>query len=382
MLGWIVWDFIVKNWALISIGVTVILLVLTPVIVIRKYVRISYNIIKDTPPPLSMGPRDFRPLAGEPVSFRALDGLNLQGMFHRAAEGLPRRGMILFAHEYASEKESCARYCRPLIAAGYDVFTFDFRNHGESSREDSYTARQWVTEREVDDMGGALAFVQDWLRENRLPVEVGLFGISRGAGAGIIATADDPTVTCLCCDGVFSTDKALERLMKRWAYIFATVRFVYQNHPPEFWRFLRWRLLRVARRRLKCEFPSVRKVLMRSAPKPMFFIHGQRDSYIPVELALDLYAIAGQPKHLWIVNGAKHNQCVVVEPDTYARRTVAFFDRYLAGLPTPEAPIDEDDLLGDWYEGSDEPPPAVVELPSPPPRRADAVSPTQDPTHN
>ncbi len=226
---------------------------------------------------------------------------------------------------------SCARYCRPLLNAGYDVFSFDFRGHGESSSEENYRARQWVSDREVADMVGALAFVEDWLEAHGRPVEVGLFGVSRGAGAGIVAAVNNPRVKAIITDGAFSSDTALEHLMKRWAYIFAKVRFVYENHPPSFWRFLRWLLFVVCRWKLGCEFPSVRKALQRMPPRPMLFVHGERDSYIPVAQTQLLYALAAQPKYLWIVPGAKHNQSVVVDPERYAIRTVAFFNRYLAG---------------------------------------------------
>ena len=137
----------------------------------------------------------------------------------------------------------------------------------------------------------------------------------------------------IIADGAFSTDTTLEHLMKRWAYIFAKVRFVYENHPPQFWRFLRWLLFRECKRKLGCSFPSVRKVLKRMAPgKAILFIHGQRDSYIPVEQSQLLHDLAPGPKSLWIVPKAKHNQSVMVCPDYYAARTVSFFDQYLAGV--------------------------------------------------
>jgi len=336
--AWIVWDLIARNWALTAICVTLLILAVTPVLIVRKYVNISLNILKDTPPPLSMGPRDFIPLVnGEDVEFRAFDGLSLRGVFFRADPKVARRGTIIFAHEYASEKSSCARYCRPLLAAGYDVFSFDFRGHGDSSREPGYTPRQWASDREVSDMMGAIAFVEDWLEARGLPVRLGLFGISRGACAAILAAQNDPRVRAILVDGAFSTDTTIEYLMRRWAYIFAKVRFVYENHPPVFWRFLRWAMIFQAQRELGVEFPSVRKALMRMAPRPMFFIHGQKDTYIPVEQTEGLYALASQPKYRWIVPGAKHNQSVVLQPDRYAALTVAFFDRYLAEMEPSEA---------------------------------------------
>jgi hypothetical protein len=46
---------------------------------------------------------------------------------------------------------------------------------------------------------------------------------------------------------------------------------------------------------------------------------------------------------MWIVPKAKHNQSVIVAPDQYARRTVAFFCKYLAGEAVAEAAIAPDD---------------------------------------
>jgi len=300
-------------------------------LILCKYVRLMLNIIRDTPPPLAMGPRDFERIDGERVTFRAFDNLNLCGMLLRGNHGGSPKGMIIFSHEFSSDMYSCARYCRPLLARGYDVFSFDYRGHGESSHEPGYQPRQWPSDREVNDMLGAIAYVSEWLeREGRGP-EIGLFGISRGAGAAILASVDDPRIKAIVTDGVFSSDTVLEYLMKRWAYIFAKVRFLYENHPPQFWRFLRWMLFRACRRKLNCSFPSVRKALKAMQPaRPLLFIHGERDSYIPVEQSQLLYEAAGGPKSLWVVPGAKHNQSVIVRPEHYAMRTVAFFDEYLA----------------------------------------------------
>lgn len=335
-----VWQAIAHNWALISIFSTLVLLVLIPTLIVGKYVRICLNIISDTEPPLAMPHHDFSPIAGEERDFYSADGIRLSGTFmHPTASH--RRGLIIFAPEFKSDRRSCARYCRPLIAAGYDVFSFDFRGHGQSAAEEGYSPRQWASDREVADMMSAIAFGEQWLEEQGRSIEIGLFGISRGACAAILASAESASIKAVVTDGAFSSDCTLEHLMKRWAKIFAKVRVVYENHPPEFWRFLRWCLFLTCRRKFKCIFPSVRKVLTRMIPRPMLFIHGERDSYIPVEQSRLLYALSAQPKYLWIVPGAKHNQCVAVRPAEYARRTVQFFDRYLARIDDPDNMFNE-----------------------------------------
>jgi alpha-beta hydrolase superfamily lysophospholipase len=320
-----------RNWAALAIGLTCLSLILFVVLLLAKYVRICLNIFVDTHPPLAMGPLDFQPVQGEVVRFRSFDGVSLRGM-HLAT---PRRdackGTIVFCHEFKSDMYSCARYTRPLIEAGFDVFTFDFRGHGDSSCTPEYRPLQWPSDKEVGDVLGACAYVQSVLQAEGRSPKIGLFGISRGAGVALLAAANDPNVKAVVCDGAFSTAETLAALMKRWAYIFATVRLVYENHPEAFWRFLVWLLMHFAQPRVHRQFPSVRKALRGMSPRPVLFIHGQRDSYIRTDQAKLLFDSAPSPKYLWIVQDAKHNQSVITEPRQYAARTIAFFRKHLAG---------------------------------------------------
>lgn len=339
MLGSRLLDILGHNWALLQFIVAMAAIAFVCALVLLKYVRISLNIMRTTKPPLSRYPLDFEPLRGEAVSFPAFDGSRLAGMLVRAPAGAGApRGLIIFAHEFCADMHSCARYVRPLCETGYDVLSFDFRGHGQSDCEPDYTPRQWVTDRELTDIRGALAFAEEWLRQQGRADHVGLFGISRGACAAILAAEENPAIRAIVADGAFSTDRVIEHLMKRWAYIFASVKFLYENHPPAFWRFLRWCMMGFARHEFRCTFPSVYKSLNRMTPRPILFIHGEKDSYLPVEQSRLLYAIAGQPKSLWIVPGARHNQAAVLRPDEYARNTIRFFDRYLAGIESPASP--------------------------------------------
>ena len=340
MLSWSLYELLVRNWAMVAFALTATVLVVVPTLIILKYVRISLNIMRTTRPPLSRGPLDYERLTGESVRFPAFDGLELHGMIIRANPDRPRRGLVIFAHEFCSDMHSCARYCRPLQEVGYDVFTFNFRGHGESAGQPDYTPRQWISDRELHDIRGALAYIQNWLRERDLSPDVGIFGISRGACAAICEAQANEHVRAIVCDGVYSTDRTIEYFMRRWAYIFAKVRVIYENHHPYFWMFLRWSLMQFARHTFKCTFPSVAKAITRMKPRPMLFIHGQRDSYLPVELSRQLYALAPQPKAFWVAEKAKHNQAVILHPEQYAAMTVAFFDRHLARIPGEQDALD------------------------------------------
>lgn len=339
------WSWVTQNWAAVAIAGTLLCLLVFVLLLLGKYVRICLNIFTDTPPPLSMGPTDFQILRGEEVRFRSFDGTSLRGMWLRTANRAGRKGTIIFCHEFGSDMFSCARYARPLVDAGFDVFTFDFRGHGDSSCPRGYRALQWPSDRELEDVLGACAFVEDALSTESRSARVGVFGISRGAGAGILAASSDPNISCLVCDGAFSTAETLVALMKRWAYIYARVKLAYRNHPDAFWHFLLWCMMRFAQPKLGRRFPSVRKALKNMVSRPILFIHGAKDSYVRPDQTRLLYAVVGEPKYLWIVPEAKHNHSVVVAPGKYSARTVAFFRKHLAGEP-----VSDEELAGDARE--------------------------------
>jgi alpha-beta hydrolase superfamily lysophospholipase len=353
--SWI--ERIASNWAALTIALTCTGLVIWCCLVIDKYVRISLNIFTDTPPPLSMGPLDFERVSGQEVRLRAFDGTSLRGMWVRGGQS---KGVIIFCHEFGSDMHSCARYTKPLMQAGFDIFTFDFRGHGESSCPPQYRPLQWASDKETGDVMGAIAHVHQELTQRGEPARIGLFGISRGGCAAILAAATDSSVEAVLADGAFSTDSVCISLMKRWAKIFARVRVAYENHPEGFWRLL-YRLMRCrAQRRMGCRYPSVRLAMNKMAPRPIMLIHGAQDSYVPAQQTQLLYEEAPSPKYVWIVPRAKHNQSVVIVPDEYAQRTVAFFEKHLAGTDVDEV----------YIRGRTSPAPAEA---------ADSKVPTQNP---
>ncbi len=338
-------EFITRNWALMSIATTIAMLVIIPALVLRKYVRIALNIIDEFAPPVWPEPREAGPIEGQSISFTAFDGHTLSGTMLPALSPGPRKGAVIFGHEFGVDRWCCHRYGLPLRKAGYDLFTFDFRGHGKSPHEHGYKPRQFPSDREQSDMLGAVAYVEDFLEQQGRPPEVGLFGLSRGAGAAILAAVGIDSVKAIAVDGAFSSDTTLEFHLKRWARIFAKLRVAYENHPPAVWRFLRWLVMLQAEKNFRCQYPSVRKAIKRLAHTPIYFIHGERDTYIPVEQALLLYHLAEQPKYLWTVPGGRHNQNVSQQPREYARRIVEFFDRHLANQHPPpglQHPIDAD----------------------------------------
>ena len=56
---------------------------------------------------------------------------------------------MVYCHEFLSDRWSYRPYIDRLRDLGFDVFTFDFRNHGESQSEPGYEPMHWASDREV-----------------------------------------------------------------------------------------------------------------------------------------------------------------------------------------------------------------------------------------
>jgi fermentation-respiration switch protein FrsA (DUF1100 family) len=327
LLGWNP-AYVISDLGWLSIAIIAgLVLIVAGLIAMLRSVRLGYNIIRDTLIPLSMASNGSAELPGQELEFRSLDGTSLRGTLIRGIQAESGQCTVIFCHEFGTNKNSCLRYCKGILEAGFDVFAFDFRNHGHSSHEPNYTPRQWPTDKEVFDVLGACAFIESLHSKDHC---IGLFGVSRGGGAAIIAAAGTESVKAIITDGVFSTDWTIEDSIDRWAEIFNKLAAFFRR-VPQYFRFYRWMVMRQAQVRLKCRFPSVRKLVNKMVPRPIFFIHGKKDGYIGPDQAVRIYEQAQEPKFIWIVPKAKHNRSIEVVPELYAERTTAFFRRYLLG---------------------------------------------------
>ena len=299
--------------------------------VLCTYLGVVVRIFEEKP--LFIIPRGQPVPGSEEVRFPTADGLTLAGSYLRTPQPT-RRGVVLFGPEFGSNRWSCSTYCAGLLQNGFDVFTFEFRNQGESDSQPGYEPLQWVTAGEVADVQAALAYLKR--RPDADPRGVGVFGVSRGGGAALCAAAADPWVRCVVTDGAFATVTTMVPYMRKWVAIYSDFLRL-QRWLPEWIYILIARLaLRHLGRRRRCRFPSMERAIARIAPRPLLMIHGGADTYIKPEIARKLFARAREPKEFWLVEGAKHNQALHVANGAYQARVLEFFTRHLAGPTLPE----------------------------------------------
>jgi pimeloyl-ACP methyl ester carboxylesterase len=244
----------------------------------------------------------------EDVYITSFDGLKLHARFF-PAEGTAER-VVLCAHGYrgAPFKDFCLS-SRWLHEHGCAVLLIDERAHGQS--EGKYIC-YGVKER-FD--------VRDWAKmlderfEGKKPIY--LYGVSMGCATVMMATALDlpKSVAGIIADCGYTTPAAicgrtLHGIINKPVY-------------PMMW-FLD----------LECRIRAHYSVWGASAPealahntRPVFFVHGTADDFVPPEMTKENYAACASEKELFMVEGAKHANSFLVDPEGYASRLAAFFAR-------------------------------------------------------
>ncbi|MGZ3629660.1 MAG: alpha/beta hydrolase, partial [Ktedonobacteraceae bacterium] len=206
-----------------------------------------------------------------------------------------------------------------LARHGFAILAFDMRGTGESPPEP--LSLGYFEQRDV--LGAV-----DFLRSGPVPYPslgrthiIGGWGVSMGAATLLMATAQEPAIRAVVSDCAYADIiPILEREVPNGGHL-----------PP---LFTPGGLI-AARVLYGMDFYAVRPVDIDAsiAPRPIFFIHGTSDAYVPTD-NMNILATAARTApdaHIqtWLVPGAAHAQSFNIEGPVYVDRVVAFYDAAL-----------------------------------------------------
>lgn len=206
-----------------------------------------------------------------------------------------------------------------LARHGFAILAFDMRGAGESP-----PAPLSLGYFEQRDVLGAV----DFLRSGPVPYPtlgrthiIGGWGVSMGAATLLMATAQEPAIRAVVSDCAYADIiPILEREVPNGGHL-----------PPLFTPGA----LFAARVLYGMDFYAVRPVdiVASIAHRPIFFIHGTSDTYVPTD-NMNILATAARTApdaHIqtWLVPGATHAQSFNKEGTVYVDRVVAFYNAAL-----------------------------------------------------
>lgn len=216
-------------------------------------------------------------LPHEAIAFRSDEGLLLKGWLFRSPA--PHRGLIVYLHGIADNRDSGIGVAQRFVPKGYDVLAYDSRAHGES--EGAYCTYGFHEKRDVSralDAVGADGAI--------------LFGSSLGAAVALQAAAAEPRVRGVIAQSPFSDLESIVRDRKPWI---ATGSEVEQA--------LALAEQRGGFRRGEAS-PQAAARLVRV---PVLLIHGANDRETRPAHSQRIYGALAGPRRLLLVPGAGHN---------------------------------------------------------------------------
>ena len=217
------------------------------------------------------------------------------------------QGVVVLMHGVRADRASQADRARLFHREGYAVVAFDFQAHGESpGRAITFG---W---RERDDAVAAVRFARE--RFPGLPVAV--VGQSMGGAAAILA-GDRLGADALVVEAVYTsveraTQNRLAMRLGRAGEALAPL-LTFQLGP-----------------RLGVSPDSLRPVnAVARIEAPTLVMGGTRDRHAQPDEARALYAAAPEPKALWLVEGAAHQDLYRYDRDAYRQLVLGFLNRHL-----------------------------------------------------
>ncbi len=246
-------------------------------------------------------------LPWEDVRFTTDDGVTLSGWLVPAA--VDTRAAVIVMHGFTGHRLGELAAYVPWLRRQYHVLQFDFRGHGVS---DPGSITLGSLERR--DVAAAVR-----LLEGRGMGPIALLGLSMGAAVAIVAAPELP-VAAVVADAAFAElHHPIANQLRAARYPFAELGA----------RIIVWAAWLRAGTRLISPIDCVARI----APRGLLLIAPRDDALISWRQSRKLFEAAGEPKELWIVDGAEHATARWVAGAAYEARVLAFLDRYLSAAP-------------------------------------------------
>jgi uncharacterized protein len=232
------------------------------------------------------------------------DGHAISGTWRDLGGASP---VVLLLHGFRGDRASMLPRARVLVEAGFSVLLVDQQAHGETPGE-SITLG-WL---ESADARAA----RDWIRARAPGRRVGVIGVSLG-GASVLLGAQPAGFDAVVLEAVYPR---LRRAVENRVGL----------RPGSLNRLLAPLLLVQIEPRLHVTVEQLEPIRgIAKVGAPVMVVGGSRDAHTSEEETRELFAAAAEPRELWIVEGATHQDFSRYDPEGYDAHVVAFLRREL-----------------------------------------------------
>lgn len=232
------------------------------------------------------------------------DGLKLQAKYRLSDKG--SHDWIISIHGYKDSHKFMLPYGAAFCEKGYHVLLPDDRGHGKS--EGRYIGMGWLDKEDI------LKWIR-WIVIRDPEARIILHGISMGGATVMMTAGENPEHVAGYIEdcGYTSVYDIFACVMKR------------DYHLPAFPILHCCRL--IGKLRAGYDFKKASCVeQLKKCKKPMLFIHGEKDNFVPVSMGYQVYEAFPGDKELYIAKNAGHAEAMDVDPDIYFEKIFDFID--------------------------------------------------------
>lgn len=221
---------------------------------------------------------------------------------------------VLICHGFMNSKDTMGPYASMFHRMGYNVLVPDARAHGQSQGKyigygwpERYDERKWIN-RLID--------------KNGQKSQIVMFGVSMGGA------------TTMMTSGI-KLPHQVKAMIEDCGYTSLAAELDYEAHnmyhlpliiakPAEASLSI---VNRVANGFYTGEASSVKS--LHHNHRPMLFIHGAKDTFVPTKMVYANYRATRGPKELWVVKKAAHAKSYQTVPKQYQLKIQRFLNRYV-----------------------------------------------------
>lgn len=220
----------------------------------------------------------------------------------------------LICHGFMNRKESMGAYAAMFHQLGYNVLVPDARAHGQSTGKligygwpERHDEQRWINR---------------IIQHNGKKSQIVMFGVSMG-GATTMMTSGTKLPSQV---KAFIEDCGYDSVMNELTHEAHNM-----YHLPLVVAFPLEKTMSLYNRALNGfylgEASSVEA--LHHNTRPMLFIHGSKDTFVPTKMVYQNYRATRGPKQLWIVKGAQHAKSYQTQPQQYRQHVSQFLNQYV-----------------------------------------------------
>jgi uncharacterized protein len=247
----------------------------------------------------------------ERLTLTSRDGLKLSGYYLPASK--PTDKLIILTHGYLGNAKQMGLFGQYYHKdLGYNIFMPDARGHGKS--EGKYYGFGWPDRLDLIDWTSLLV-------ERLGPdTEVAYHGLSMGAATVLMASGEEELprqVKAIIADSPYESVYQLFKYQMNRMF-----------HLPAFPLLDSTSALTKVRAGYSFREASALKEVEKTNV-PILYIHGESDTFVPTEMAKDLYQHTSSDAELILVPKANHGESIALDEDKYKMETYRFLKRYI-----------------------------------------------------